>query len=134
MLSDFPRVPRFMELGFDSRRVQLQNLCHITFLSASVLWAPSQALGDMPVNWWISTPTSSIAREGLEVRVDVWSSLDRASLVAQMVKNLPAMQKIWVGKIPWRRAWQPTPVFLPGEFQDRGAWRATVHRVEKSWK
>ena len=24
--------------------------------------------------------------------------------------NLP-----WVGKIPWRKAWQPTPVFLPGE-------------------
>ena len=22
----------------------------------------------------------------------------------------------WVGKIPWSRAWQPTPVFLPGEF------------------
>ena len=22
----------------------------------------------------------------------------------------------WVGKIPWRRAWQPTPVFLPGEY------------------
>ena len=22
----------------------------------------------------------------------------------------------WVGKIPWRRDWQPTPVFLPGEF------------------
>ena len=21
----------------------------------------------------------------------------------------------WVGKIPWSRAWQPTPVFLPGE-------------------
>ena len=21
----------------------------------------------------------------------------------------------WVGKIPWRRAWQPTPVYLPGE-------------------
>ena len=21
----------------------------------------------------------------------------------------------WVGKIPWRMAWQPTPVFLPGE-------------------
>ena len=21
----------------------------------------------------------------------------------------------WVGKIPWRRAWQPTPVFFPGE-------------------
>ena len=23
----------------------------------------------------------------------------------------------WVRKIPWRREWQPTPVFLPGEFQ-----------------
>ena len=23
----------------------------------------------------------------------------------------------WVGKIPWRRAWQPTPEFLPGESQ-----------------
>ena len=22
----------------------------------------------------------------------------------------------WVGKIPWGRAWQPTLVFLPGEF------------------
>ena len=22
----------------------------------------------------------------------------------------------WVGKIPWKRKWQPTPVFLPGRF------------------
>ena len=43
-----------------------------------------------------------------------------ASLVAQMVKHPPAMQETgfnpWVGKIPGRRKWQPTPVFLPGEF------------------
>ena len=38
----------------------------------------------------------------------------------------------WVRKSPWRRAWQPTPVFLPGDFIDRGAWRATEHRVTKS--
>ena len=42
-----------------------------------------------------------------------------ASLVAQMVKNLPEMQETsvhpWVRKIPLRREWQPTPVFLPGE-------------------
>ena len=41
------------------------------------------------------------------------------SLVAQRVKNLPTMQEMrvwfWVGKIPWRREWPPTPVFLPGE-------------------
>ena len=39
----------------------------------------------------------------------------RASLVTQMVKNPPAMWETWVGKIPWRRTWQPTPVLLPGE-------------------
>ena len=42
-----------------------------------------------------------------------------ASLIAQLVKNLPAMQKTrfdpWARKIPWRRKWQPTSVFLPGE-------------------
>ena len=40
-----------------------------------------------------------------------------------LVKNLPAsvgdIRDVglipWVGKIPWRRAWQLTPVFLPGE-------------------
>ena len=44
----------------------------------------------------------------------------RASLVAQMVKGICLQCRRrgfhpWVGKIPWRRAWQPTPVFLPGE-------------------
>ena len=45
------------------------------------------------------------------------------SQVALVVKNPPANAKdikrcgfqIWVGKIPRRRAWQPTPVFLPGK-------------------
>ena len=39
-----------------------------------------------------------------------------------VVKNLPEIQEqqeawfiLWVGKIPWRRAWQPILVFLPGE-------------------
>ena len=42
-----------------------------------------------------------------------------ASLVAQTVENLPAMQETefspWVGKIPQRRKWLPIPVFLPGK-------------------
>ena len=33
----------------------------------------------------------------------------------------------WVRKILWRRAWQPTPVFLPENPMDRGAWWAIVH-------
>ena len=42
----------------------------------------------------------------------------------------------WAGKIPWRRKWQPkqpTPVFFPGKSMDKGAWKATVHGVAKSW-
>ena len=37
-----------------------------------------------------------------------------ASLVVQMGKNSLGFDP-WVGKNPWSRAWQPTPVFLPGE-------------------
>ena len=47
----------------------------------------------------------------------------RASQVALAVKNPPANAgdmrhrlDPWVWKISWRRAWQPTPVFLHGEF------------------
>ena len=43
-----------------------------------------------------------------------------------MVKNLPANVgdmrhrfDPWIRKIPWRRAQQPTPVFLPGEFHGK---------------
>ena len=46
----------------------------------------------------------------------------KASLMVQRVKKLPECRRhrrygfnSWVRKIPWRRAWQPTPVFLPGE-------------------
>ena len=49
------------------------------------------------------------------------------SLVAQTVKHLPTMQETrfspWVGKIPWRRKWQPTPVLLPRKFH---GWRSHV--------
>ena len=44
------------------------------------------------------------------------------SQMALVVKNLLATAgdirdafDPWVGEIPWKRAWQPTPVFLPGE-------------------
>ena len=39
----------------------------------------------------------------------------------------------WVRKIPWRRKWQPTLVFLLDNPMDRGAWWATGHGVAKSW-
>ena len=55
-----------------------------------------------------------------------------------MVKNLLAMCENgfnpWVRKIPWRRAWQPSPVFLPQESprtEEPGRLQA---EVVKSWK
>ena len=40
-------------------------------------------------------------------------------MVAQTIMNLSAMQENWVWALgqedPWRREWQPTPAFLPGE-------------------
>ena len=37
-----------------------------------------------------------------------------------------------LGRSPWRRAWQPTLVCLPGESRGQRRWRATVHGVAKS--
>ena len=62
----------------------------------------------------------------------------RASLMVQMVKNLPAMQETWVRSLDWEDpleevmathssilAWR-----IP---MDRRAWWATVHEVAQSW-
>ena len=35
----------------------------------------------------------------------------------------------WVGKIPWRTEWQPTPVFLPGKSHGQRSLADTVHEV-----
>ena len=51
-----------------------------------------------------------------------------------------AMQEMqvqsWVGKIPWRRAWQPTPVGLPGKIswteEPGGLWLMGSQRIRHS--
>ena len=59
-----------------------------------------------------------------------------------MVKNLPTNAgrpkglrfDPWVGKIPWRRKWQPTLVFLPRKFPwTKDPWHAAVCEVTKIW-
>ena len=55
------------------------------------------------------------------------------SLVAQLIKNSPAMGRprfdSWLGRIPWKREWLPTPVFWPGEFSP---WSQTKSRTQLS--
>ena len=60
-----------------------------------------------------------------------------ASLVAQMVKNLPAMWETWVRSLGWEDALEEGmaahPSILASRIpMDREAWWATVHGIAKS--
>ena len=84
------------------------------------------------------TPVQSLGQEESpreEIGYPIQYSL--ASLVAQMVRNLPAMRKTWVRSLGWEDpleegmathssilAWR-----IP---MDRGAWQATAYRVAKN--
>ena len=61
----------------------------------------------------------------------------RTSLVAQMVKNPPAMQETWVQALGWEDPLEKgeSPLWFSGlkDSMGRGAWQATVHGVTKSW-
>ena len=62
----------------------------------------------------------------------------RASLVAQMIKNLPAMQETWVrslgsGRCPEDENGNPLQYACLQNSMGRGAWWATVRGVTKSW-
>ena len=46
-----------------------------------------------------------------------------------VINKMTSLGWALVRKIPWRREWQPIPVFLPGEFHGQ---RSLVHGVEES--
>ena len=65
-------------------------------------------------------------------------ALGLRSLVAQLVKNLPAMWESWVRSLGWEDPLEEgmtTHSGIPAWRipMDRGAWWATVHGVTKSW-
>ena len=111
------------------------HLCVSDLMSttlASDSFPPASFSKDLP--WFLGFPDSSIGKESACNAGDPGSipGLGRstgegigypfqyswASLVAQLVKNLPAMQETWVGKIPWKRERLPILVFWPGEFHE----------------
>ena len=63
------------------------------------------------------------AAQPWELAVGIHTSPPSGFPVAQMVKICLQCGRSgfhpWLGKIPWGRAWQPTPVFLPGESHER---------------
>ena len=62
---------------------------------------------------------------------------ERASLVAQMVKNMPAMQETWIRSLGWEDPLEEgkathSSILAWRILMDRGTWWATVHGVAKS--
>ena len=56
-----------------------------------------------------------------------------ASLVAQMVKNLPAMQEIWVHSLGWEDPLEKEEATHSSILAWRIPWTVLVHGVAKSW-
>ena len=55
------------------------------------------------------------------------------SLVAQMLKNLPAMQESQVRSVGPEDPLEEGIYSCLENPMDRGAWQATVHRVPQNW-
>ena len=73
-----------------------------------------------------------LQEEGIQF-ITVW-----ASLVAQMVKDPPAMQETWIRSLSWEDPLEEgmatySSILAWRIAMDRGAWQATVHRLTRSW-
>ena len=121
----YRRITRKLLLRNKSSQNNLKSLCislklHLSpflHLRSLLLYIDFMCMQDGPPyeKYW----TIFLSYQGLYQRF-------RASFVAQWQRTLQPMQETrvrslgledpWVGKISWKRKWQPTPVFLPGEF------------------
>ena len=112
-----------------SKRIQSKNhVLYWIFMSPSI-WSISQVSPWLLWHWFDNSETYKwvIFFNVFQVWfvryflvICCFAQLGFLGLVVQVVKNLPAMQKMWVRSLgqedPLGRAWQPTEVFLPGEF------------------
>ena len=95
----------------------------LLFFAVTIDSFPDSSVGkESPCN---ARDPGSIPGSGRSAREGIGYPLQYswASLLAQQVKNLPAVQETWVrspgaGKISWRRERLPTSVFWPGEFHE----------------
>ena len=97
-------VELFQILKDDAVKV-LHSICQL-------IWKTQQRPQDWKRSVFIPVPKKGNAKE-----CSNYCTKAVISHVAQTVKHLPTMWETqgWVGKILWRRKWQPTPVFLPGK-------------------
>ena len=87
---------------------------------------------------WLCAGGNSVADHSkVEASLEKYTLCRWASLVAQVVKNPPAVWKTqfhpWIENIPWRREWLLTPVFLPREFHGQLLQSVGSQRVRHDW-
>ena len=110
-------------------KVKVKSLSRVR-LPATPWTAAYQAppsMGFSRQEYWSGVPCllwKLSAREYEIAMINVWTSQ-----VELVMKNLPANAgnkkysfDPWPGKILWRKAWQPTSVFLPGDSYGQGVW------------
>ena len=83
----------------------------------------------------------SISGSGRSLGEEICSPLQYSwpSLVAQMIKNLPAMWEAWVQSLGWEDPLEDgmathDNILACGILMDRGAWWATVRGIKNSWR
>ena len=80
----------------------------------------SPSLSDMPSNnrmmrVFLSAPLPLLPQRKWGLRVGFPGGTSGKEFACQCRRHKRHGLNPWVGKIPWRRPWQPTPVLLPGE-------------------
>ena len=108
-------------------------------------WVLISQVWEDPLEKWEVTHSSILASKILWTTywlAKSWTQLSNVHvyvltfLVAQMVKNLPAMRDTQVQPLgregPWKRKWQPTLVFLPGKPHGHGRLLCCIHGITKS--
>ena len=113
--------------------LEKEKATHCSTLAWKIPWTESTGLQRVGLNW-----------------VTDWTELnwteceEKASFVAQLVKNSPVMQEsacntgdlvliTGLGRSPWEGNGNPLQYSCLGNSMDKAVWRGTVHGVEKQW-
>ena len=82
-------------------------------------------------------PEGLVCQTGLETSTGTFRGLPRWLSGKESACQCSRPRRLrfdpWIRKIPWRRKWQPTTVFLPGKSHGQRILVATVHGVTESW-
>ena len=100
------------ELKYDWQFHLLEGICVLRFLLQ--IFRRIEVI----LPWWIFVSITLLAPCNSVSESPWWFSSKESACQCRRRKINP-----WVGKIPWKRKWQPTPVFLPGKSH---GWKSLV--------